>query len=128
MVDATNTKRILLIEDEDFIRDLYKRQLELAALTTDAFRNGKDGLEALSQNTYDLILLDIMLPGINGLDVLKKIKGDEKTKDIPVVLLTNLGQDSVIKEGFALGAKEHIIKASFTPDQIVERVKILLGS
>lgn len=120
-------KRILLIEDEDFIRDLYKRQLEAAGLQTDAFGNGKDGLEALAGNVYDLILLDIMLPGINGLDVLKRIKENEKTKNIPVVLLTNLGQESVIQEGFALGAKEHIIKASFTPDQIVEKVKKLVS-
>ena len=122
-----SSKKILLIEDEDFIRDLYKRQLDLAGLQTDAFGNGKDGFEALSKGTYDLILLDIMLPVINGLDVLRKIKVDEKTKNIPVILLTNLGQDSVIKEGFALGAKEHIIKASLTPNQIVEKVKSLLG-
>ena len=124
---ASGSKRILLIEDEDFIRDLYKRQLDLAGFTTDAFGHGQDGLDALSQNSYDFILLDIMLPGVNGLDILRKVKGDEKTKNIPVILLTNLGQDSIIKEGFALGAKEHIIKASFTPDQIVEKVKSLLG-
>lgn len=123
-----STKKILLIEDDDFIRDLYKRQFELANLTTDAFGNGIDGLAALSQNIYSLILLDIMLPGMNGLQILKKIKGDEKTKNIPVVLLTNLGQNSVIQEGLALGAKEHIIKASYTPDQVVEIVKKLMNS
>ena len=119
-------KKILLIEDEDFIRDLYKRQIDLAGYQTDAVGDGKEGLELLSQNVYDLVLLDIMLPGINGLQVLKAIKQDEKIKHLPVVLLTNLGQESVVKEGFALGAKEHIIKASVTPDQIVEKVKALL--
>lgn len=119
-------KRVILIEDEDFIRDLYKRQLDLAGFKTDAFGNGNEGLLSLSQNKYDLALLDIMLPGINGLEILKRIRQDENNKDLPVILLTNLGQDSVIKEGLALGVKEYIIKASVTPDQIVATVKTLL--
>ena len=119
-------KRVILIEDEDFIRDLYKRQLDLAGFKTDAFGNGNEGLLSLSQNKYDLALLDIMLPGINGLEILKRIRQDEKNKDLAVILLTNLGQDSVIKEGLALGAKEYIIKASVTPDQIVATVKTIL--
>ena len=119
--------RILLIEDEDFIRDLYQRQLSLANLKTDAFRSGKEGLAALDKHTYDLILLDIMLPDINGLEVLKAIKKDTRSKKTPVVLLTNLGQDTIIKEGFMLGAENYLIKASYTPDQIVEKVKALLA-
>lgn len=119
-------RHILLVEDEDFIRDLYKRQLDLENLKTDAFGNGKDGLAALAQKAYDLILLDIMLPGMNGLEILKHIKQSNIAKDTPVVLLTNLGQESVMKEAFALGAKDYIIKASVTPAQIVEKVKELL--
>lgn len=119
-------KRILLIEDEDFIRDLYKRQLDAAGLKTDACANGEDGLRALLHHTYDLVLLDIMLPDMNGLQVLKEIKQGEGMKDTPVVLLTNLGQENVIKEGFQLGAKEYISKASYTPDQLVKMVESLL--
>lgn len=120
-------KHILLIEDEDFIRDLYKRQLELENLRTDAFGNGKDGLAALSQKKYDLVLLDIMLPGMNGLQILKEIKRGGIAADTPVVLLTNLGQENIMKEAYELGAKEYIIKASHTPAQIVQKVKDLLG-
>lgn len=119
-------KKILLVEDEDFIRELYKRQLDLAGFQTDAFGNGNEALAALAQNQYDLILLDIMLPGMNGLQILKRLRGEEKTKNTPVFLLTNLGQESAMKEGTELGATEYIIKASITPDQIVTKVKNVL--
>lgn len=119
-------QKILLIEDEDYIRELYKRQLDLEGLITDAFANGKEGLASLAQNHYDLILLDIMLPDINGLQILKQVKLNANTKDIPVVLLTNLGQDVIIKEGFELGAEGYLIKASYTPAQIVQEVKNFL--
>lgn len=118
-------KRILLIEDEDFIRDLYKRQLDAHGFATDVCANGKDGLAAIFRSPYDLVLLDIMLPDINGLQILKELQ-QKNVKNTPVVLLTNLGQESVIKEAFALGAREYISKASYTPDQLVKMVEGLL--
>lgn len=120
------TQRILLIEDEDYIRDLYKRQLNLAGFFTDGFGSGKEGMAALQKTTYNLILLDIMLPDTNGLEILKEIKQNIVTKNIPVVLLTNLGQEVVIEEGFKLGAEGYLIKASVTPDQIVQEIKSFL--
>ncbi len=119
-------KKILLIEDDESISFLYKRQLDLSGLPTDAFLNGQEGILAATQKKYDLILLDIMLPDINGLDLLKKLKENESTNKIPVIFLTNLGQEAIIKEGFKLGADGYLIKASFTPDQMVEEVKILI--
>lgn len=119
-------KRILLIEDEIFLRELYKRELELENLLTDAFEKGKEGLQALQENHYDLVLLDIMLPDMNGIDVLKQIKQNPATKDVPVAFLTNLGQDSITKEGYELGAIGYLLKSSYTPDQIVAEVKKLL--
>ncbi len=118
--------KIILIEDEDSIRDLYKRQLNLSGLQTDAFANGKEGLEALQKNKYDVLLLDIMLPDINGLEILKQVKQNPVTKPITVVLLTNLGQDVVIKEGFSLGAEGYLVKAAYTPDQITQEVKNII--
>lgn len=122
----SSTAKILLIEDDEFIRDLYKRQLNLANIPTDAATNAKEGLELLAKTFYDLILLDIMLPSVNGLEILKQIKANEKTKNIPVVLLTNLGQDAIMKEAFRLGAKAYIIKALHTPDEIVRKIKEFL--
>lgn len=116
-------QRILLVEDETPIRELYKRELDLAGFATDAFANGKDGLVALKAAQYDLVLLDIMLPDINGLEVLQTIKQDPATQNVPVVFLTNLGQDAIIQKGFGLGAEGYLIKAALTPDQIVQEVK-----
>lgn len=120
-------KKILIVEDEESIRDLYKRQVELAGFQTDVAASGKDALTALSQNHYDLILLDIMLPDINGLQVLKEVKGNDKTKGTSVLMLTNLGQDITIKEGFSLGAEGYLIKASYTPDQIIQEINNILS-
>ena len=120
-------KKLLLVEDEEYIRDLYKRQLDLAGLMTDAFGLGNEGLSAAEKNPYDLILLDIMLPDINGLQILQKIKQNPLSKNTPVVLLTNLGQDAVIKQGFELGADGYLVKAAYTPDQIVQEIKNILA-
>ena len=119
--------KLLLVEDEEYIRDLYKRQLDLAGLMTDAFGLGNEGLAAAEKNSYDLILLDIMLPDINGLQILQKVKQNPVAKNTPVVLLTNLGQDAVIKQGFELGADGYLVKAAYTPDQIVQEVKNILA-
>lgn len=121
------SKRILLIEDDDLIRDLYKRQLDLAGLATDGFPNGKEGLESLTKNHYDLVLLDILLPDINGLEILKKIKDDQANKELPVVLLTNLGQDEIVKQGFNLGAEGYLIKLYYTPEKVIEEVRNILA-
>ncbi len=118
--------KVLLVEDEEFIRDLFKRQLDLSGFATDAFSNGQDGLAAISKNAYDLVLLDIMLPDINGLQILQNIRQNPATKGVAVVLLTNLGQDAVIKQGFELGADGYLVKAAYTPDQIVQEVKNIM--
>lgn len=119
--------KVLLVEDEEFIRDLFKRQLDLSGFTTDAFGTGQDGLSAITKNAYDLVLLDIMLPDINGLQILQNIRQNPATKNIVVVLLTNLGQDAVIKQGFELGADGYLVKAAYTPDQIVQEVKNIMA-
>lgn len=118
--------KIVLIEDEDLIRDLYKMQLDKAGLLTDAFATGKEGLEAIKNNPYNLLLLDIMLPDTNGLEILRELKSDSGTQSLPVILLTNLGQEAIIKEGFQLGAEGYLIKASYTPQQIIQEVQNLL--
>lgn len=124
---AATQVRILLVEDEDYIRDLYKRQLDGAGLTTDAAANGQEAFAAITKTKYDLILLDIMLPDTNGLQILKEVKQNPAIKNTPVVLLTNLGQDVIIKEGFELGAEGYLIKASLTPSQVVQEVKNALS-
>lgn len=128
MEQTTNPKKqkILIIEDDFFVRDLYDRELTREGFEIETAVDGPEGLLKAVEGTYDLILLDIMLPKMSGLDVLKALKEKEGIRDIPVVLLTNLGQDSVIREGFSLGAVGYLIKAAYTPSQIIEEVKKFL--
>src|SRR3989344_1587011 len=113
------SKKLLLIEDEEFISYIYKRQLEIAGFAVDTARDGITGLSAIQKNDYDLVLLDIMLPGMNGIDILKAVKNDEKTKQIPVIMVTNLAQDEFIQQALKLGAAAYWIKANFSPSEIV---------
>jgi DNA-binding response OmpR family regulator len=117
------TKKILLVEDEDFIRELYVRQLAKAGFEIKSAPDGQTGLDMLKAETFDLLLLDIMLPGINGLQLLREFKTNNPTSPMITILLTNLGQEAVIKEGFELGAQAYLIKASYTPDQVVSEVQ-----
>ena len=118
-------KKILLVEDELFIRELYQRVLQQANFIVMTAVDGAEGL-TLAQEKPDLILLDIMLPKINGIEVLKKLKEDPSLKDIPVVLITNLGEESIINEAFKIGAQGYIMKMRLTPYEIVNRVKEFL--
>ena len=116
-------KKILLVEDEDFIRELYVRQLTKAGFLVKSAVDGQSGLNVLKSETFDLLLLDIMLPGMNGLQLLREFKTQNPNSKMITILLTNLGQEAVIKEGFELGAQAYLIKASYTPDQVVNEVK-----
>lgn len=120
-------KKILLVEDEDFIRDLYLRQLTKAGFLVEVAIDGNEALTKLKSQTFDLLLLDIMLPRMNGLQVLRDFKSQNPSSPMITILLTNLGQEAVIKEGFELGAQAYLIKASYTPEQVVTEVKNALG-
>lgn len=122
------SKKILLIEDDDLIREMYASELINNGFEVSACPDGDKGLEALKTGQFDLLLLDIMLPGINGLEVLRQVKQDPKTKELKVVLLTNLGQETVIKQGFGLGAIGYLIKSSYNPDQIINEVKAFIDN
>lgn len=120
-------KKILLVEDEDFIRDLYTRQLTKAGFLVKTAVDGQSALQILKNETFELLLLDIMLPGMNGLQLLREYKTQNPNSTMITILLTNLGQEAIIKEGFELGAQAYLIKASYTPDQVVNEVKIALS-
>ena len=116
-------QKVILIEDDEFIRELYVSEMQNAGLIAEGYATGNEGLKALDSNRYDLALLDIMLPDTNGLEILKYIKQNPAIKDLKCVILTNLGQEEVIQEGFALGAHGYMIKANYNPDQVIAKVK-----
>ncbi len=116
-------KNILIIEDEKSVSDMYKTHLENKGYQIAVSSNGKEGMELAKKEKPDLILLDIILPQKDGFTVLGKLKADKSTKKIPIVLLTNLGQDDDKKRGKDLGARDYLIKANLTPSQIGEKIK-----
>jgi two-component system response regulator CpxR len=120
-------EKILVIEDDQFLRDLYNELLTEDGYEVNLAEDGEAGMNKFIAGGYDLVLLDIMLPKVDGLEILRKVK--EKPPNAPngpVVLLTNLGQDSIIKEGFKLGASGYLIKSSMNPDQVLSEVKVFL--
>ena len=117
-------KKVLVVEDEIFIRELYEKVLQGAGYEVTGAQDGQEGLDKVKAGSFDLVLLDIMLPKMTGIDVLKEIKKDPdpKLNKLPVYLLTNLGQESIIKEAFKIGADGYLLKAKYLPNQIVSEV------
>lgn len=123
-------KTILLVEDDQILIKMYTRKFEKEGLKVLAALDGQQGLQII-QNTREkpnVVLLDVMLPKMNGFDLLEKIKANPITKDIPVILLTNLaGNQEDREKGKRLGAADYLVKSDLTPTQIVEKVKSYLG-
>ena len=118
---------ILIVEDDVFLADLYKTKFTLEGFKVITAYDGEKGLEAAKKNLPDIVLLDLVLPKLSGFDVLKGIKADPATKNIPVILLTNLSQKSDVETGIKLGANDYLIKAHFMPSEVVEKVKKLIN-
>ena len=119
--------KILIIEDDPFLREMYVAKFTKSNFGVETAIDGKEGMQKTKDNKPDLILLDIVLPKMDGFEFLEKIKGDPQLKKIPVILLTNLGQRNEVEKGLSLGADEYIIKAHFTPTAVVAKVKEVLA-
>lgn len=122
-----NAIKILLVEDDSFLAGMYVTKLNLEGFKVTLKSDGEEALEAVKNESPDLILLDIVLPKKSGFDVLKEIKSDPKLKDIRVILLTNLGQREDVTKGLQLGADDYLIKAHFMPSEVVEKIKKLMN-
>lgn len=124
---SEDEKTVLVIEDDQFLRDLIVRKLEEEGFKTLQAIDGEEGLRTIRENKPKIVLLDLILPGIDGFEVLKQMKEDPTFFDVPVIVLSNLGQKDDIDRGLKLGALDYLIKAHFTPGEIVEKVKEALG-
>ena len=116
-------KKILIIEDEEILRELLKRKLEEVGYRVLTASDGKSGLDLIRKERPNLILSDIVLPNINGFEIMKIVKGDKELKNIPIVVISNSGMQEDIKKSFELGAKDYITKVKFDPWEIVEKIK-----
>lgn len=113
---------ILIAEDDEFIRDIYNRIFTVNGYNVVLATNGMEALEKMEEVTPDLILLDIMMPYQNGKEVFKKIKQDDKLKDVPVVFLTNVSAQDDLEQDLLDQADKYLIKAHFTPKEVLEEV------
>lgn len=121
-------KKILLVEDDSFLLDIYKKKFQLSGLEMQVVEDGEEALEVIERDPPDVLLLDIVLPHIGGWEILRKIKGDKRFEKMQVVVLSNLGQKEEVEKGLDLGAVKYLVKAQFTPNEIVEEVKKLLDN
>jgi len=118
--------KILIVEDDKFLRELIKRKVTSEGFEAIDAVDGEKGLQSARSYKPDLILLDLMLPGIDGFEVLKKIKQDESISSTPVIILSNLGQRDDIEKGLKIGAADYLVKAHFTPNEIIEKIREVL--
>jgi DNA-binding response OmpR family regulator len=120
-------KRILLIEDDVFVRDVYRRKLSSSGFEVGEASDGMEGMRLFRESSYDLVMLDIFMPYLDGRDMLREIKSDPERRDVPVILLTNFSANEGVRDGFGLGAEEYLIKAHFTPSEVLLKVESVLG-
>lgn len=118
--------KILIVEDDTFIRELYEDLFANESFEVKSVVDGISAREILQKESFDITLLDIMLPRLDGMTVFREADEEMKQNFGKVILLTNLGQDAVIREGFQLGAVGYLIKSALTPDEVIKEVKAFL--
>jgi CheY-like chemotaxis protein len=119
--------KVLIVEDDPLISRMYQKIFTFEKFEVDVAANGEEALSKVSSFAPGLILLDVMMPKMNGLQVLEKLKEDSQTKNIPVVMLTNLAGQQDAETAIAKGAVKYIIKSEYEPKQVVEMVKEVLA-
>ena len=119
-------KTILIIEDDKFLRELIVQKLIKEGFEISEAVDGEEGMKKVKEEKPDLILLDLILPGIDGFEVLARMKEDPVLAAIPVIILSNLGQKEDVEKGLKLGAVDYLIKAHFTPGEIIDKIKAAL--
>ncbi|UMX47937.1 MAG: response regulator [Candidatus Nealsonbacteria bacterium DGGOD1a] len=119
-------KKILIVEDDKFLRELIVRKLSNEGYDVVEAVDGEQGVLKIKETKPDLVLLDLILPGIDGFEVLAQKKEDPFAASIPVIVLSNLGQKEDVDKGLSLGATDYLIKAHFTPGEIIEKVRNII--
>lgn len=120
-------KNILLVEDDLFLIDIYSTKLKMAGFSVDVATDGETAIKKLNEETPDLLVLDIVLPKVDGWEILEKIQSQKseikKLEELKIIVLSNLGQKEEVEKGLKLGATKYLIKAHYTPSDVVEEIK-----
>lgn len=124
--ETKNQRRVLIIEDDKFLRDLLVQRLGHEGFAVSAAVSGEEGIKIAFEDPPAIILLDLLLPGLNGFEVLERLKREERTAAIPVLILSNLGQPSDIERARELGADDFMVKSNFTLGEVVEKLEAIL--
>ncbi len=119
-------KTVLLIEDEASLQEAVKMKLEKAGVEVIAASTGEEGISLLKKEKPDLVWLDILLPGINGLEVLRRIREDAQMKELPVIVVSVSGGQEKIKQAFSMNVVDYLIKSEYTIDDLIKKVKHIL--
>ncbi|MFC1789417.1 response regulator transcription factor [Patescibacteria group bacterium] len=119
-------KSVLLVEDDPFLIDIYSIKLKEAGFSVDVVEDGEMVIKKIKEKIPDVLMLDIVLPKINGWEIMKRMKKDNQLKNIPVIFLSNLGQKEDVEKGLNLGATKYLIKAHYTPSEVVEEIEKII--
>lgn len=119
--------KILLVEDDDFLRGICELKLKKEGFDVTISADGLDALKKIQGLDFDLVLLDVVLPGMDGFEILESVKKDPAKANVPIIMLTNMGQESEVKKGLELGAEDYIIKAHFTVNDIIEKIREIIA-
>ena len=123
-MDAAVNKKLLIVEDDQFLREFYVELLQGEGFVMDAASDGAEGFAKLHNGGYDLVLLDIMLPKKDGVQILADLRANPPMRpNGPIVMLTNIGQDSTIQTCFSYGAIGYMIKSALEPDQVIAEIQ-----
>lgn len=124
---SQDKKKIIIAEDEPILIDMYKLYFERAGYQVLNAENGRQCIDVAKAEKPDLILLDILMPKLDGWEVLKNLKTDPETKKIPILVFSNLGQTQEIQKGLDLGADDYVIKSDMTPKELLEKVEGMIA-
>lgn len=127
-MNEETAKKILIVEDESFLKDLLSMKFSKEGIALVHAEDGQEAIDLAKKEKPNAIVLDLVLPSMSGFDVLKKLKGDPETSGIPVVVLSNLGQEGDVEKGKQLGADEFLIKANFSIDEVITKVHAVLNT
>lgn len=122
----TKKIKVLIVEDEETLSQMYSIKFEKEGFTVLTANDGQTGLDLATKEKPDVILLDVIMPKMDGFMVLEQLQAETTTKKIPVIMLTNLGQTEDLEKGKKMGATDYLVKASCTPMQVVEKVQSVL--